>query len=296
MVSRDDPAKPFLGSMGIYMFNTQALCDVLEQNAFDDFGGQVIPFALQQGQLYGFDFTGYWEDIGTMRSFYETNLALADPNPRFTLYDPTHPIYSHARFLPGSIIDNGVIEHVLLAEGSWLKRCEIRHSVVGLRSMIRSGSVILDTVMMGSDYYDQGCGEDRGDDTDTPCIGIGRDCFIQGAIIDKNARIGRNVVIKPFPRGTDLETDNWTVQDGITVVPKNAIILPGTVIGPKTVFDQQHAMGSPHRMLLVIIHASRFIPHLHPARSSLRAGGDARAGGCAGRRRPLRRGVAPPAH
>ena len=207
MVSRDDPAKPFLGSMGIYMFKTQALCDVLEQNAFDDFGGQVIPFALQQGQVYGFDFTGYWEDIGTIRSFYETNLALADPNPRFNLYDPTHPIYSHARFLPGSIIDNGVLEHVLLAEGSWLKRCEIRHSVVGLRSMIRSGSVILDTIMMGSDYFDQGVrGRPRRRQRRSPCIGIGRDCFIHGAIIDKNARIGRNVVMKPFPRGTDLET------------------------------------------------------------------------------------------
>ena len=233
MVSRDDPAKPFLGSMGIYMFNTQALCDVLEQNAFDDFGGQVIPFALQQGQLYGYDFTGYWEDIGTIRSFYETNLALADPDPRFTLYDPARPIYSHARFLPGSIIDNSVIEHVLLAEGSWLKRCEIRHSVVGLRSMIRSGSVILDSIVMGSDYYDQGVGDDRGEDNGVPLIGIGRDCFIQGAIIDKNARIGSNVVMKPFQRGTSIETENWTVQDGIIIVPKNAIILPGTVIAPK---------------------------------------------------------------
>lgn len=232
MVSRDDPAKPFLGSMGIYMFNTQALCDVLEQNAFDDFGGQVIPFALQQGQVYGFDFTGYWEDIGTIRSFYETNLALADPNPRFTLYDPTHPIYSHARFLPGSILDNAVLEHVLLAEGSWLKRCEIRHSVVGLRSMIRSGSVILDSIIMGSDYYDQGVGDDRGEDSGMPMIGIGRNCFIQGAIIDKNARIGSNVVMKPFPRGTDMETENWTVQDGIIIVPKNAVILPGTMITP----------------------------------------------------------------
>ncbi len=233
LVSRDDPVRPYLGSMGIYMFNTQALCDVLEQNAFDDFGGQVIPFALQQSQVYGFDFTGYWEDIGTIRSFYETNLALADPNPRFNLYDPVRPIYSHSRFLPGSIIDNSVIEHVLLTEGSWLRRSELRHSVVGLRTMVRAGCVILDTIIMGSDYYDQNCAEDRGDEGDLPCIGIGRDCFIQGAIIDKNARIGRNVVIKPFPRGTDIETDNWTVQDGIVVVPKNAVILPGTVIAPK---------------------------------------------------------------
>ncbi|MBI4926886.1 MAG: glucose-1-phosphate adenylyltransferase [Anaerolineae bacterium] len=233
MVSRDDPVRPFLGSMGIYMFKTETLCDVLENNAFDDFGGQVIPFALNNHEVFGFDFDGYWEDIGTIRSFYETNLALADPNPRFRLFDPEKPIYSHPRFLPGSIVDNSVLEHVLLAEGCSLKRCEIRHSVIGLRSQIHSGAVILDTIIMGADYYEKNCTEDRGDDSDHPCIGIGRDCFIQGAIIDKNARIGRGVVIKPFPRGTELETADYAVQDGIVVIPKNGVIKPGTVIGPK---------------------------------------------------------------
>ncbi len=233
MVSRDDPARPFLGSMGIYMFKTQVLIDVLEQNTFDDFGGQVIPYALQKSNVFGYDFDGYWVDIGTIRSFYETNLALTDANPRFNLYDPDKPMYSHARFLPGSIVSNCVLEHVLLCDGSYLNRAEICHSIVGLRSRIHAGTVILDTVMMGSDYFNRGCDSAEEDENGLPCIGIGRDCFIQGAIVDKNARIGRNVIIKPFPRGTDLDSENWAVQDGIVVVPKNAIILPGTVIAPQ---------------------------------------------------------------
>jgi glucose-1-phosphate adenylyltransferase len=233
LVSRPDPARPYLGSMGIYLFNTNVLCDLLEDTAFDDFGGQVIPHALSGYDVYGYDFEGYWEDIGTIRSFYETNLALTGTAPSFNLYDPERPIYSHARFLPGSIVDNGVLEHVLLSEGCCLKRCEIRHSVIGLRSQIRTGTVILDSIVMGSDFYEKGCGEDCDDEGDVPAMGIGRDCFIQGAIIDKNARIGHNVVIKPFPRGTDIEGEDWAVQDGIVVIPKNVTIPAGTVIAPE---------------------------------------------------------------
>ncbi len=231
LVSRDDPVQPYLGSMGIYLFRTKALIDLLESTSFDDFGAQIIPHALQDYNVYGFYFDGYWVDIGTIRSFYETNLALADSNPPFDLYNPSKPIYSHPRFLPGSIIHNCVLEHVMLAEGSCLQHCEIRHSVVGLRSQILHGTTMVDTVMMGADYYDQPCSEGTPDDQPPP-IGIGRNCFIQGAIIDKNARVGNNVVVRPFPRGTELETENWVVQDGIVVIPKNAVIPHGTVIAP----------------------------------------------------------------
>jgi glucose-1-phosphate adenylyltransferase len=233
MVSRDDPERPFLGSMGIYLFKTEALTDILENNAFDDFGGQVIPHALNHHSVYGFDFDGYWEDIGTIRSFYETNLALSEPNPRFNLFEIDSPIYSHPRFLPGSIVEESKLKHVLLAEGCIIKDCEIRHCVIGLRSQIRSGAKLLDTIMMGSDYYEKGCYYGDCDElAGEIAIGVGRDCHIEGAIIDKNARIGANVIIKPFPRGTDLETQNWVIQDGIVVIPKNAVIPPGTVIAP----------------------------------------------------------------
>jgi glucose-1-phosphate adenylyltransferase len=230
MVSRDDPAQPYLGSMGIYLFRTKLLVELLESKSFDDFGGQVIPYALNSHNVYGYDFEGYWEDIGTIRSFYETNLALTQPNPPFNLYDPVRPIYSRPRFLPGSVINNSRLENVLIAEGCCIENAEIRHSIVGLRSQISEGVRMYDTILMGADYYERAF--DEGEEPPAP-IGIGRNCYIEGAIIDKNACLGENVVIKPFPRGTEIETENWVIQDGIVVIPKNAVIPPNTIIAPE---------------------------------------------------------------
>ena len=230
MVTRDDAARPYLGSMGIYMFKTSVLIDLLESKSFDDFGGQVIPYSIDGHNIFGYDFDGYWEDIGTIRSFYETNLALARPNPPFNLFDPVKPIYSRSRYLPGSVIENSRMEHVLIAEGCIIQDAEIRNSVVGLRSQIGGGTRIIDTILMGADYYERPLEE--GVPRHAP-IGIGKNCDIQGAIIDKNACLGDNVVIKPFPRGTDIENDDWVVQDGIVVIPKNSILPSGTVIAPE---------------------------------------------------------------
>lgn len=230
MISRSDEQKPYLGSMGIYLFNTDVLVDILESKTFDDFGNNVIPYAIEGHDIFGYDFSGYWEDIGTIRSFYETNLALACPNPPFNFYDAARPIYSHPRFLPGSIMTNSVLENVLIAEGCCIDHAEIRRSVVGLRSQIGAGVRMFNTILMGADYYERPSGTD-GVPSTAP-IGIGQNCYIDGAIIDKNASLGDNVVIKPFPRGTELETDLWVIQDGIVVIPKNAVIPSGTVIAP----------------------------------------------------------------
>ena len=233
MVSRpNDPIRPYLGSMGIYMFKTKALLDLLEDNAFDDFGAQVIPHALSDYDIYGYNFEGYWADIGTIRSFYDINLSLTQPKPPFNLYDAEHPIYSHSRFLPGSTIERCAIEHVLIAEGCFILDSEIRNSIIGMRSMIRSGAKVLNSIVMGADYYESDCGIDCPEDGEKPPIGIGHDSHVEGAIIDKNVRIGHNVIIKPFPRGVDIENDSWTVQDGIVVIPKNVTIPPGTIIAP----------------------------------------------------------------
>jgi len=239
MVSRDDPERPYLGSMGIYLFRTEALFDLLEQNiAFDDFGGDVIPFAIQSMEVFGYDFDDYWEDIGTIRSFYETNLALTTPNPPFNFYDPDHPIYTHARFLPGSIVENSILKDVLLAEGCCIRGAEISHSIVGLRSQIDRGVKISDSVLMGADNYDRIGTDDNPGPSPAPIpLGIGMNCEISGAIIDKNVRIGQNVVIKPFPRGTDLDGENWVVRDGIVVIPKRTILPDRTYIGPDRVSD-----------------------------------------------------------
>jgi glucose-1-phosphate adenylyltransferase len=227
-VSRDDPERPFLGSMGIYMFDTEVLIDLLENSAYDDFGGQVIPNSFQDHTVYGYDFDGYWEDIGTIRAFYETNLRLARPDAPFNFYDPVRPIYTHARPLPGSVVDGATLHNVLLADGCKVHQSEISDSIVGLRSQISDGVHLRSTIMMGADYYDPpGIAPLR-----SVPLGIGPNCDIEGAILDKNARIGEKVVIRPFPLGTELDEGNWVVQDGIVVIPKSTVLNPGTYIGP----------------------------------------------------------------
>jgi glucose-1-phosphate adenylyltransferase len=228
-VSRDDPVQPYLGSMGIYMFKTDVLCDLLESRTDDDFGGDVIPNAIGSHRVVGFDFDGYWEDIGTIRSFYETNLRLATPDSPFVFQDPSGPIFTRARFLPGSTIDGATMENVLLADGCRIGQAIIRDSVIGLRSVIADGVKINQSIIMGADYY----AVQRNDPQPEVPLGIGEGCRIDGAIIDKNARLGPGVVIKAFPPGTDLDGGEWAVRDGIVVVAKNTILPPKRVIGPE---------------------------------------------------------------
>jgi glucose-1-phosphate adenylyltransferase len=227
-VSRDDAERPFLGSMGIYIFNTNVLIDLLEKSQSDDFGSQIIPNALSSHRVYGYGFEGYWEDIGTIRAYYETSLRLAQPDPPFNFYDPVLPIYTRARFLPGSTVHGATLTNVLLAEGGKIGRAEITNCVVGVRSVISDGVRMRNTIMIGADYYDPPEGPARAGMS----YGIGKDCDIEGAILDKNVHIGDGVVIKSFPRGVDLDEGSWVVQDGIVVIPKNVVLYPGTYIGP----------------------------------------------------------------
>jgi len=229
LVSRDDPENPYLGSMGIYMFRTETLLDVLrlqlEDRKLDDFGGDIIPYMIEgEKSVYGFNFEGYWRDIGTMRTFFETNLELSEDQPSFDFYDQQNPIYTHPRFLPGSRVDGGELKQVLIAEGSVIKSCSIEHSVIGLRSIIGEGTHIKDTIVMGGDWY--------GTLNNGAPLGIGKNCKIEGAIIDKNASIGDNVVIKPFPIDANLDTDLYMVREGIVVIQKHKVIPAGTVIQP----------------------------------------------------------------
>ena len=227
-ISRDDPQRPFLGSMGIYLFNTQVLVNLLKYHpAHDDFGGDIIPEAIRSHEVYGFDFDDYWVDIGTMRSFYETNLKLTSSNPPFNFYDPSAPIYTHARFLPGSVVEDSELEDVLLTEGCRIRKAEIKHSVLGVRSQVAAGACVKDSIIMGADFFDS--------ETAPRAIplGIGPNCHVEGAILDKNVRLGEGVVIKPFPSEKDLDRETWFVRDGIVVIPKNTEIAPGTRIVPE---------------------------------------------------------------
>lgn len=228
LVSRNDPQSPYLGSMGIYLFNINVLVDLLENSSYDDFGGQIIPNALNTQAVFGYDFEGYWEDIGTIRSFYETNLSLTRNDAPFNFYDPIRPIYTRPRYLPGSVVDGATLHDVLLTEGCKIGKAEINHSIIGLRSVIADGVKMENSIMMGADYFDP---PDQPTLANIP-LGIGQNCHIEGAILDKNVRIAENVVIRSFPPGTDLDEGAWVVQDGIVVIPKSTILHAGTYIGP----------------------------------------------------------------
>ncbi len=228
LVSLDDPAQPYLGSMGIYVFTIEALVGLLDSE-HDDFGSHVIPQALGTHRIFAYPFDGYWEDIGTMRSFYEANLSLARPDSPFRFHDPSRPIFTHPRFLPGSRIYDVRLDHVLMCDGCLIEGAEIHNAVIGIRNVIGEDVVVRDAVLMGSDYYDAA---DFRATPELPAIGIGRGSHVRGAVVDKNARIGANVRIEPFPRGTEIRERDWTVRDGVVVVPKNAVIPAGTVIAP----------------------------------------------------------------
>ncbi len=230
MVSQPQSDKPYYGSMGIYLFNIEVLLDVLENSTAEDFGKDVIPEAIKHHNVFGYEYTGFWADIGTIRAFYETNLAIASKNPPFSLIDEGWPIYTHPRFLPGSQIENSFLEDALVAEGCWIQNADIRGAVIGLRSQIRSGTKIRQTILMGADYYGF---FRRGNEPDgDKILGIGRDCDIEGAIVDKNTGIGHRTIIRPFPRGTNIDNELYIVRDGIVVIPKNTCLPDGTRIAP----------------------------------------------------------------
>jgi glucose-1-phosphate adenylyltransferase len=227
-VSREDESLPFLGSMGIYLFRMPVLFELLESE-HDDFGRDVLPAAIETHHVLGYEFGGYWEDIGTIRAFYEANLGLVQPQPAFNFYHPECPIFTHPRFLPGSRIYDVKLDRVMLADGCIVEGAQISNAVIGVRSVIADDVRIQDAVIMGADYYEE---QARHRPSSGPTMGIGRGTSITGAIIDKNARIGEGVRIEPFARGVDLDEQDWTVRDGVVVVPKHALIPDGTVIGP----------------------------------------------------------------
>jgi glucose-1-phosphate adenylyltransferase len=224
-ISRDDPERPFLGSMGIYMFNTNVLIDMLTDFPHhDDFGGDIIPQAIGSHAVFGFDFDGYWQDIGTIRSFYETNLMLTISQTPFNFYDAKFPIYTETRYLPASTVEDSHLQDVLIADGSRILKSEITHSIIGIRSQIAAGCIIKDSIVMGADYFER--------EREGLPIGIGANCHIEGAILDKNARIGENVTIRPFPRDKDIDHEKWYVRDGIVIIPKDTVLPSGTTIAP----------------------------------------------------------------
>lgn len=221
--------KPYLASMGIYVFRTDLLSEVLKSPG-DDFGKDVIPNAIDRYRVMSHVYDGYWADIGTIRRFYEVNLEMAMPDRPFDFYIPGRPVYSRARFLPATEIYSARIENVLLADGCQVADAEITHSVIGLRSQIGPKTRIRDSILMGADYYETAANRAENERIGRPDIGIGEGSRIEGAIIDKNARIGRHVHIRYQTDRPDSETDNWAARDGLVVIPKDATLVDGTII------------------------------------------------------------------
>jgi glucose-1-phosphate adenylyltransferase len=224
-LGKSEDADLYQASMGIYVFNRQSLIDALN-NQHVDFGKHVIPGLIHSAKVSAYVFQGYWEDIGTIRSFFEANLALAATEPPFNFFDTAAPIFTHARFLPGSKVNAANLKNAILSDGCVITEATVERSVLGVRSVVEAGSVVRNCVMMGADQFDSAQARPVG----APALGIGRRCLIENAILDKNARIGDDVVISPEGKPEHFDGENYFIRDGIVVIPKNAVIASGTRI------------------------------------------------------------------
>ncbi|HUW40554.1 MAG TPA: glucose-1-phosphate adenylyltransferase [Rectinemataceae bacterium] len=227
---RRSGGKDYLANMGIYIFDA-ALMERSLANDFNDFGKEIIPDILSKQSINAYLFNGYWEDIGTIKSFYEANLDLTSINPQFNFYEEDRPIYTHKRNLPTSKLNYCTLNQALTAEGCIITNASISRSIVGVRTIIESGASLDGVVCMGADYYETP--EQRAENRalGRPDVGIGQGSIVKGAIIDKNAHIGQNcrIGIDNMER-IDGEFPLYYVVDGIIVIPKNAIIPEGTAI------------------------------------------------------------------
>ncbi|KAK9147180.1 hypothetical protein Sjap_007083 [Stephania japonica] len=225
---------PYIASMGIYLFKTDVLLELLRWRypMANDFGSEIIPMAVEEYNVQAYLFNDYWEDIGTIKSFFDANLALTDQPPKFQFYDPDKPIFTSPRFLPPTKIENCEISKSIISHGCFLRECSVEHSVVGVRSRLEYGVELKDTMMMGADYY-QTEAEIASSLADAKVpIGVGKNSKIMNCIIDKNARIGKDVRItnKDNVEEADRSSEGFYIRSGITVVLKNSTIANGTII------------------------------------------------------------------
>ena len=218
--------KHCLASMGIYVFSREVLREALD-NSMKDFGKEVIPALLGKKKLFGYIFEGYWEDIGTVKAFFDANLALAQPLPPFNFFDRSAPIYTHPRYLPASKVNKCNIDHVVLGDGCLVTDSSLKHCVIGIRSILGENSNLEDVVMMGADYYQTAAEVMADQAAGLPAIGVGRNCRITRAIIDKNARIGDGVNLSPEGKPDGDYAHGIVIRDGILCVTKSAAIPSG---------------------------------------------------------------------
>ena len=224
----DAPDRPFVASMGVYLFSRDVLLEALAQHGGVDFGHEIIPAAIRTRVVNAYLFRGYWADVGTIPSFYDTNIMLTRPHAPFNFYDPQRPVFTHPRFLPGSRLNACSVNEAIVAEGCYVDQATVEHSVIGIRTHIYRGTRISRSVLLGADFYE--ADEDapaRGDD---PALGIGRDVVLDRVIIDKNARIGDGVRLTNAAGIEHADGEGYYIRNGIIIVPRGGVIRPGTIV------------------------------------------------------------------
>jgi len=219
--------KPFIASMGIYVFSREVLLDILKQPGPTDFGREIIPAALGQHRVNAYLYRGYWADVGTIESFYDSNMMLTRDHPPFRFYDPKKPIFTRPRFLAASRFIDSTVSYSMVTEGCYINRCHVETSIVGIRTRIDERAVVKRSVLLGADYYE--ADEKKNGEQSVP-LGIGQDSVLDKVIVDKNARIGRGVRLVNAQNVQDADGENYYIRGGIIVVPKNAVIRDGTVV------------------------------------------------------------------
>lgn len=220
----------FLASMGIYMFSREALERSVSDRGLVDFGRHVIPWAIGEMRVQAHFFRGYWEDVGTIGSYFDANLQLCDPIPPFDFYDAARRVYTHPRLLPATKVEGCSMRRTLVSEGCILMGAEVERSVIGIRSRVGRGTRIEDALVLGADEYESLEEIDRAQGKGLPPVGIGEDCHVRRAIIDKNARVGRGVRILNEAGEQEKDGEGWFIRDGIVIVPKGGVIPDGTVL------------------------------------------------------------------
>jgi len=222
---RHTDEQPFMASMGIYVFSRDVLLNMLEREPGLDFGRELIPNALNKYRVKPYLYRGFWADVGTIESFYEANVMLGRVAAPFRFWDPSRPIYTHQRHLPGARLTDCEVRKSIVTDGCYLDRCDIDESVVGIRTHIEAGAKISQSVLLGADFYEDGRPKDG-----LPDLGIGRNVVLRRTIIDKNARIGDGARLVNERNVEHADGDGWFIRGGIVVVEKGGVIPPGTVI------------------------------------------------------------------
>ena len=230
MFNIEDPNKEYLASMGIYVFRHSVLKELLADVSMIDFGKDIIPEAIKRYKVYSYAFQGYWEDVGTIKAYFEANISFGSKNPPFDFYDENAPIYTHVRYLSPSKVEKANVTSSIIADGCRIENATIKECVIGVRSVVQSGSTLERVVMMGSDYYEDNDDIERLNVRHIPKIGIGKKCTLKNVIIDKNVRIGNDVVITNKKKIQHQDSEFYCIRDGIVIIPKNTIVKSGTII------------------------------------------------------------------